>query len=424
MLDILKTRRRVIVLVEIGRRGASRPMIQRAAQEGQALLASFQLHSLIISDSAVGGVTDGPHLLGFRDDLGSSVTPMIELGLPLVLSHFLDGGVTGPFPTVLKTSLPPLDTPACTVLMHNGIVQAEGLLPCLAPDTLVYAPSYKLCEQWATRQLTVLEQLRLCQLPLSMDPLMSGLRPSRTFPFEDSLSPEVFTSVFRQLWGTCVGGYAAKEEKGIEEDSEKGIVEVEDESVDVEEKGIVDEVEEKGIMEVEDDSVDVEEKGIVEVEDDLIGTPEGAASDNCVISCGGDDLMTVAMTSSYRPDTSLPPTESSNWELDLDVMLGWKDGSLLTDKDTVTSLASEETLCRGRTHWGNRIKEHEIRPSPTNNPGPPFMVGDVILCDIPGQLWGMDPKVNWLQRGFVMQAKDPSYKIRLEQGVTVWTNMN
>ena len=89
---------------------------------------------------------------------------------------------------------------------------------------------------------------------------------------------------------------AAKEEKRILEDSEIGIVEVEDDSVDVEEKGIVDEVEEKGIMEVEDDSVDVEEKGIVEVEDDLIGTLEGAASDNCVISCGGNDLRMAAMT--------------------------------------------------------------------------------------------------------------------------------
>ena len=99
------------------------------------------------------------------------------------------------------------------------------------------------------------------------------------------------------------------------------------------------------------------------------------------------------MTSSYGPDTSLPPTESSNWELDLDVMLGRKDGSLLMDKDTFTSLASKETLCWGRTHWGNGIEEHEIGPSPTNNLGPPFMVGDIILCDIPGQLWGMDPKV-------------------------------
>ena len=57
------------------------------------------------------------------------------------------------------------------------------------------------------------------------------------------------------------------------------------------------------------------------------------------------------------------------------------------------------------------------------NPGPPFKVGDVLLCDIPGHLWGMDPMVNWLQRGLVMEADHPSYKIRMEKGATVWTNM-
>ena len=99
-----------------------------------------------------------------------------------------------------------------------------------------------------------------------------------------------------------------------------------------------------------------------------------------------------------------------------------EDDSLLTDEDTVTSVASEATLCRGGAGWDDDCEEHKFGPSPATNPGPPFKVGDIVLCDIPGKLWGVDPKINCLQRGFIMQADDPNYKIRLEQGATVWTN--
>ena len=212
MLDILGHRKggtsrlRVIVSLEFPRRGASRPMITRAAKEGQSLFDSFDLRSLIVSDAGVGGATDGRHLLGFGQDLGSNVTPVVEPGLCLVLRHFLDGGVEGSFPVVPHATLPLLDTPARAVLLHDGIVRPEGLFPCRSPDIMVYAPSYKLRRRWVIRRLTVSEHLRLRQLPLSMDPLLSGLSARNTLPFEDALSPEVFTSVFRQLWGTLVGG--------------------------------------------------------------------------------------------------------------------------------------------------------------------------------------------------------------------------
>jgi hypothetical protein len=108
------------------------------------------------------------------------------------------------------------------------------------------------------------------------------------------------------------------------------------------------------------------------------------------------------------------------------------DNKRLTNQDTITSLASEETLCCSRQ---TRVEyegyddpddpddpENELGPSPMENPGPPFKVGDIILCEIPGQLWGMDPKVNWLQRGLVMEANHPSYKFRMEKGAMVWAN--
>ena len=140
---MFKIWQRIIVSVEFPRRGASRPAIQRAARKGQALLDSFEFRSMVVADSAVGGVTNGRHLLGFGQNLGSCVTPTVDRGLPLVLRHFLNGGIEGNFCFVSKSSLPPLDAPSRTVLLHNGIAQAEGSLPCQTPDIMVYAPSYK-----------------------------------------------------------------------------------------------------------------------------------------------------------------------------------------------------------------------------------------------------------------------------------------
>ncbi len=70
----------------------------------------------------------------------------------------------------------------------------------------MYAPSYKVKDRYFTLGLTMSERLWLHQLPLAMDPLLAGLNPGTPCPFEDSPSPKVYTLVFRQLWGTCVGG--------------------------------------------------------------------------------------------------------------------------------------------------------------------------------------------------------------------------
>ncbi len=40
---------------------------------------------------------------------------------------------------------------------------------------------------------------------LTYDPLLAGLSPCGHLPFEDSPSPEVYISIFCQLWGASVG---------------------------------------------------------------------------------------------------------------------------------------------------------------------------------------------------------------------------
>jgi len=89
---MFQNRQRVIVSVEFPQCGALRPALQRATREGQALLDSFEFRSVVVADSAVGGVMDGRYLLGFGLNLGSCITPTVERGIPLVLRHFLNGG--------------------------------------------------------------------------------------------------------------------------------------------------------------------------------------------------------------------------------------------------------------------------------------------------------------------------------------------
>jgi hypothetical protein len=112
MLVVVAGYPRVIVTVDVGRRRVSRQALLRASKAGHALFEEFDLKTLVIGDAASGGATDAQHLMGFWRDLGSVNPPPIEPGLPRTVRHVLDGGVEGPFPTVLKNTLPVLVNPA------------------------------------------------------------------------------------------------------------------------------------------------------------------------------------------------------------------------------------------------------------------------------------------------------------------------
>jgi hypothetical protein len=116
-------------------------------------------------------------------------------------------------------------------------------------------------------------------------------------------------------------------------------------------------------------------------------------------------------TTANKPDTS-PRTgdckPAGNWTFKLNFESG-ADKGRLTDADTITSVVSEETMCC-RPWWpgdGNTLEEHEIGPGPKLNPSPPFVVGDIIMCDIPGRQFSKDPLR--LQRGFLLKTDHPRY---------------
>ena len=97
----------------------------------------------------------------------------------------------------------------------------------------------------------------------------------------------------------------------------------------------------------------------------------------------------------------------------------------LSDTDTITSTASEETLKIHKPKWrlqcstledhklGSTLEDHELGPGLKLNTGPPFAMGDIIICNVRGTLG--------LQRLFVLLADHPKYRFCLEEGKTVGT---
>ena len=104
------------------------------------------------------------------------------------------------------------------------------------------------------------------------------------------------------------------------------------------------------------------------------------------------------------------------------IKLLWTPYARLMDTDTVTSAASEDMWQPRNLGCPHGLEDHEVRPGPRSNPGPPFAVGGVIMCDEPGHQLGTADTVTRLQRAFVLKADHPRYRLQLENGATIWTH--
>jgi hypothetical protein len=198
----------MIALVFLPLQGTTPKEHRKHRLVAQALLWRCGLHMAFFLDSNNGGAMDVCHFFGFGPGLCSDTIPVSLGGLLLVLRHFLDGGTKGyvPVSTLVSRSLvPALDDPSRQVLWHLDIIQSEGLFPCGHPCSLVYCPSYFFLNKWVARPLAIPELLRLYQLPLLMDAVLRALEPDKVLPFEDSPTPDLFASNFRQLWGASGG---------------------------------------------------------------------------------------------------------------------------------------------------------------------------------------------------------------------------
>ena len=230
---------RLIVSLEVHFRGTLRTMLTSAKAEGSKLLQAMNLRVVFFADRDCGGATDAVHRFGFGRDVDSPTLPSPEVGLPLCVKHFLDGGTdlladrTGSL--VPRASVTTLEDSRRSVLWNGAILRPEGLLPCNNPNAMTYCPVYYSPKSWVVRALTHSELLRIYQLPRSMDPLFAdyldlssgtvgrALAQNQTsgrgvlLPFENSPSSAILTSIIRQLWGDEGG------EKALQPLAEAGV---------------------------------------------------------------------------------------------------------------------------------------------------------------------------------------------------------
>jgi hypothetical protein len=121
--------RRIIASVEISLRGVALQGLRKSRASAKEMLKRHGMQPVSFLDSENGGATDACHVLGFSQDLGLDVLPMVSKGLPLTLRHFLDGGAKGAFLTtsrVPRLSVSVVDDPPRLVLWHLDAVLGEG----------------------------------------------------------------------------------------------------------------------------------------------------------------------------------------------------------------------------------------------------------------------------------------------------------
>jgi hypothetical protein len=120
-----------------------------------------------------------------------------------------------------------------------------------------------------------------------------------------------------------------------------------------------------------------------------------------------------------EPDTLTgAPDKAWVFEFNFDGDMKGEVNSRLSDTNMVTSTASAETLKLRKLPkrpQGSTLEEHELGPEPPKNPGPPFAVGDIIMCEVRGTAG--------LQRAFVLCADHPKYRLCLEEGKTIGTHI-
>ena len=333
--------RRVMALVEISLHGATLQVLRKCRASAKELLTRHGMQPVFFLDSENGGAANACHVLGFRQDLASEGVPKVSKGLPLTLRHFLDGGAKGAFlrtSRVPRSSVSVVDNPPRSVLWHLDTVRGEGLFPCTRPRLLVYCPSHFFPGQWIWRSLTLQELLRLYRLPLTLDLLLRDLDPERGVPFEDTPALDVFVSIFRQLWGVCGGLVLGP--VSVETPNYGG---GEIDSVALEDSLAVD------LM----DPVSLEDSVTLKLEED-IWEVEKVVKASAGSPTPPPSVMTADIGLETQGSAGVEVIGPPAWKFDFGDCFGDSCGGL-TDEDTVTSLASKETLA-----WSSQGDKQEM----------------------------------------------------------------
>ncbi len=242
--------------------------------------------------------------------------------------------------------------------------------------------------------LTFEEKLWLYQMPLSMDPSLAVWKSCKRLPFEDTPSPEVYTSVFLPIVGKLCGGFDGRKD-GMEDVDDKNVIELGCAAMSTTKARLGGTISHGALpgpeiltREALPDGGDVQEE---ESEEPVQLSPEGPTL-----------MLPREMRVPRGPDTPAQSESATKVQLQdwIHKLEGDDNRSRLTDEDTITSadtssasLALVEMVCRmGRTCGGCGlplcsscvVEEHKRGPALKLNLGPPFAVGDVIIVNVPG----------------------------------------
>ena len=405
--------------------------------EAKAMCDTLSLFPVTMRDMQFGGATNASFLFGFGNNLEYHNLPKPQPDIQRSLLHYLDGGVAGHFPSIPLSEVPIIMDPPRTPIkhkwgpLHEGCLRQEGLFNVQRPRSKILCPSYFNKNRLVIRQLSTGELLRLYQLPLAMDATLSPtIGAHDEVPFARAASCVIFTSVLRQLWGNSGGGLEeVKLVEGLErnEDAVEALKEEDD---------II-----RGMTALQLETLRLEKTyANRSLSQDVGGidhvTPPCSINNNKVEDSEASAVHTGSMSCSESGDS----TDNQVWEFDFGE--GWEpafsEHSLLTDNSTLTSsFASEATL---KTHNDShcerlqrKLKTHndshceglqrkevtkidasdsKKRGPPKSNGGPPYSVGEEVLCEANGM---------HLQRAFVLEADHPRYRLRLQNGQEIDT---
>ena len=171
-------------------------------------------------DARAGGCTDATYQVGFRSQFELNPVPTSNSTIERSLVHFLDPKVS-PFDATRVTKslfadlegLPPVRRPMRGKSVQGALLP-QGLLALHDRRELIMAPSVYHPGLRILRRVSVKERLRMHQSPLELDAFIEQAggndEEARSWrlvqEISESLTPDMYVSLFRQLWLIEGGG--------------------------------------------------------------------------------------------------------------------------------------------------------------------------------------------------------------------------
>jgi hypothetical protein len=218
--DRLKSVQSVVLQVFTPMEGVSVKAARRTLAEVSEFMKGQGLQEEGWIDARAGGCTDATYQVGFRSQFELNPVPSSNSTIERSLVHFLDPKVS-PFDATRVTKslfvdlevLPPVRRPMRGKSVQGALLP-QGLLALrdhreLVMASSVYHPGFRIL-----RRVSVRERLRMHQSPLELDAFIERARGDKeearswglVKEISESLTPDMYVSLFRQLWLIEGGG--------------------------------------------------------------------------------------------------------------------------------------------------------------------------------------------------------------------------